>query len=854
MASPNAKLQGQRSEPSQLPDVPSTPPVSSRLLPRVPIPQISPTGWARIGPPYGRTEKEEKIYQLAKKIEQTVYLPWGVQQVYRIPPLEDDAFLEVTWPLVMRGLSEDSGVKATATEDALHHAPGRMIHGDRTLVPYQLQDAGQLARIEREMGTAFMLHATGLGKTLQAIAICEHNRVISQEPHGPTLIVAPPDATLDQWLAELRRAVPGASVCDYRLEEEKAKWASELEKFDYVVASMTMVSRGYEAARICAMDQRCRQLGEDRRTLPLTSKQKRQAIRTGKEPIPETVALTTHIPRGPLHNVHWDRVVLDGAHRLGRNTAMARAMCALPTKNSLILTEMPQQDQYFEWFPLFNLARLRAFRNNPGGFRALFRNKRDDEASPQLDIDRKLILSSIVRGLSLRREASTLFNGVTPNEPILHTEILVEVSPDDGMKYRHHLEYGLKKSERGYQQDSIDTWDDYATYIDEKGQKRFRLNESCVRFAEGRLSGEHPFEGIFDSRQAAINPLILVGGALEDDSSSNSSSSDEDESDSTDFDQWYQQKQRHAWYRWMKEGKKWRSSVIDKVVEIVKVHLARKPRDPSKLQRCEIMGPGGIIILSEHIRALDVVEMAVKKELRRNCLRRDGTIKGRSKQKVLEDFRKQANAHHMILLATPKSLSEGLNLTEAATVIQVSPSFNPLLDKQAQSRPLRRGQTERVEIYTIVMKDSFEQRIDLSQYRKANNASGTLDVEWQAKMTDSGLSLDGRESYLEMVSDSYTSDTADTDYPPRQKVSISRKESVDSPRRKTRDQSRRESAVLTMERTASLKTQTTRVRTATFMKMKTIWMHISRSAWRATMRAMDCLGTARRMIIENCGT
>lgn len=823
MATPNAKLQDQRSEPLQLPDEPSTPPVSSRLLPRAPIPQISPTGWARIGPPYGRTEKEEKIYQLAKKIEQTVYLPWGVQQVYRIPPLEDDAFLEATWPLVMRGLSEDSGVKATATDDALHHAPGRMIHGDRTLAPYQLQDAGQLARIEREMGTTFMLHATGLGKTLQAIAICEHNRVISQEPHGPTLIVVPPDATFDQWLQELRRAVPGASVCDYRIEEEQAKSVRELDKYDYVVASFTTVTSEYEAARICAMDQRCRQLGKDRRTLPVTLRQKRQAKRTGKEPIPETVALTTHMPNGLLHAVFWDRVVLDNAHCLESNSAMARAMCALPTKSTLILTGLPQQN---DWFHLFNLARLRAFRNNPGGFKALLRNKRDNKDWPQLDENRRLILSLIVRGLSLRREASTLFNGVASNKPVLYTEILVQVSPDDGTKYRHHLEYGFKKSERLYQQNSIDTWDEYESYIDEKGQKRFRLQKEAVRPEEGWLSGEHPFEGIFDSRQAEVNPLILVDAPAvgyddDDDSASSSSESDEDESD---FNQYFQQKQRQSWYRWMKEGQKWRSSVTDKVVEIVKVHLARKPQDPKRLESCEITGPGGIIILSEHIRALDVVEMAIRKELGRSCLRRDATIKGRRKQEVLRDFRKQANAHHMILLASPKTLGEGLNLPEAATVIQISPSFDPLLDKQAQSRPLRTGQTEHVEIYKIIMKDSFEQRVDTSEYRRIKNASGDLDVDWQGQITDSGLSLDDKDSYMEMVSELYTSSTSDTDILPRQEACTSRRENVDQPRWKTPDQPRREIIVLTMERTVKPKPRTTR-RTMAFMRMKPIWMH-----------------------------
>ena len=65
----------------------------------------------------------------------------------------------------------------------------------------------------------------------------------------------------------------------------------------------------------------------------------------------------------------------------------------------------------------------------------------------------------------------------------------------------------------------------------------------------------------------------------------------------------------------------------DKVVEIVKEHVARKSRDPKKLESCDVMGPGGIIIFSEYIGALDVIEMAFQEDLGRSCLRRDGTVK-----------------------------------------------------------------------------------------------------------------------------------------------------------------------------------------------------------------------------------
>jgi hypothetical protein len=79
----------------------------------------------------------------------------------------------------------------------------------------------------------------------------------------------------------------------------------------------------------------------------------------------------------------------------------------------------------------------------------------------------------------------------------------------------------------------------------------------------------------------------------------------------------------------MSDGEKWRSSATDKVVEIVRKHLTRKPKDHNKLKSwsTDSMGPGGLIIFGEYIRSLDVIEMAIEHELGRKCLRRDGAVK-----------------------------------------------------------------------------------------------------------------------------------------------------------------------------------------------------------------------------------
>lgn len=202
----------------------------------------------------------------------------------------------------------------------------------------------------------------------------------------------------------------------------------------------------------------------------------------------------------------------------------------------------------------------------------------------------------------------------------------------------------------------------------------------------------------------------------------------------------------------MEEGDKWRSSVTERVVQMVKEHRKRAPVDPKNGLR----GPGGLIIFCEYIRGLDVIEMAIKKELGMDCIRRDGTVTGaKKKAKALQLFKDQANINKdMVLLTTGRSGGEGLNLPQATGVIQVAPSFNPFIDKQARARPLRRDQKGFVHIRTLLMRDSYEQRIDFMQFRKTRNAEGILDMDetaWQQQLGAWRDRLGNREGFMAVV-------------------------------------------------------------------------------------------------------
>jgi len=87
----------------------------------------------------------------------------------------------------------------------------------------------------------------------------------------------------------------------------------------------------------------------------------------------------------------------------------------------------------------------------------------------------------------------------------------------------------------------------------------------------------------------------------------------------------------------------------------------------------------------------------------------DGTTTGKERIEVLEHFKKTTGK--CSLLMTYKVGSEGLNLTEAETVICVEPWWNNSTHNQAKARAWRIGQTKEVKVYNIVTENSIEEKV-----------------------------------------------------------------------------------------------------------------------------------------------
>ena len=79
-----------------------------------------------------------------------------------------------------------------------------------------------------------------------------------------------------------------------------------------------------------------------------------------------------------------------------------------------------------------------------------------------------------------------------------------------------------------------------------------------------------------------------------------------------------------------------------------------------------------------------------------------------------------------VLLVSLKSGSVGLNLNSASRVIMLDMWWNPAIEEQAIDRVHRIGQTRRVVVHKLMIKNSVDERILKLQKDKKEQANGAL--------------------------------------------------------------------------------------------------------------------------------
>jgi SWI/SNF-related matrix-associated actin-dependent regulator 1 of chromatin subfamily A len=122
------------------------------------------------------------------------------------------------------------------------------------------------------------------------------------------------------------------------------------------------------------------------------------------------------------------------------------------------------------------------------------------------------------------------------------------------------------------------------------------------------------------------------------------------------------------------------------------------------------------LIFSQWKIMLDVLEWTLA-ELGLKFFRLDGSTPVEERQALVDAYNAPDSTCFAFLLST-RAGGQGINLTGADTVILHDCDFNPQIDRQAEDRSHRLGQTRPVTVYRLVTQDTVDAKIVAIAERK----------------------------------------------------------------------------------------------------------------------------------------
>lgn len=146
-----------------------------------------------------------------------------------------------------------------------------------------------------------------------------------------------------------------------------------------------------------------------------------------------------------------------------------------------------------------------------------------------------------------------------------------------------------------------------------------------------------------------------------------------------------------------------------------------------------------VLIFTQYTQMGDILIEMINNHLLTTPLYLKGSMSKAKRDEAVHKF--QNDNKYKIFILSLKAGGVGLNLTSANHIIHYDLWFNPAVENQATDRAFRIGQKKNVNVYRLITKNSFEEKIDkiIKAKQELNNLSISIGESWLKDMNKDEL-------------------------------------------------------------------------------------------------------------------
>ena len=697
-------------------------------------------------------------------------------------------------PLVLEGLAN-----ARSNDRCGEHAITEAIEGleseSFTLMAHQRDDIGRCLYLLRKFGAFLLADDMGLGKTIEIIGIIliRMKEMRSEGTRRPFFIAVPP-TLMSTWLGEFKSRAPSIKVLVYNPKGKGTTCTKRaLKAADVVISAFGPLETMYQRLETLQLHRKAVQEGFEQEVREsLDARYARAMARPrGRQAGVRKPEFSIDLVSEPLLAVQFELVMIDEAHNIKNpDTNRASLMRLLKARSRGALTGTPVQNGYKDFHALLKFLRIPPF-DEFALFKACFMRKKSKgkvkQGTRQPTPLNDAILCALRNSMTVRRVKDQTFEG---------SQIL-ELPYSGEEAYHVALTSGEPTD---YQQKTRSIWDvqvrqkmtddELLGLVGDPVSRRSKHEVDILAdILRARLHVIHPqlinakygefgledFNKLKPGDDAAYGVVPrearLVGADLAGPDAPRTPGvvARRYERHLSDDEQRLRDNRRKNFVsKFEREPGRWESDRLFAIVTTIEELLARRSvfaeAKSTSLERKTYLATHKILVFSEYLSALDLIDIGIKERLKIQPLRFDGTCTQEQRNFNRREFEEEGKDFSLdgvephaipIMLVSNKAGAEGITLVHASDVIIVAPVWNPSVEDQCVARAARMGQQDAVTVHRFMSEQSIENRVIALHEIKRQKTSRVMDDAYllkYAKRVEQWVDEDGDADFLDAVS------------------------------------------------------------------------------------------------------